>query len=124
MRRATKRSYRRILPLCIVVAAMWLGGCSRFGHHAPGELTQQEMQGKQLYGSYCIECHETNDISLPTKPPKLDGLFHKPTLPSGAPATDDQVRKTIMGGRGVMPPFKAALKSDDIDAIVAYLHTR
>ncbi len=103
---------------------MWLGGCSRFGHRAPGELTQQEMQGKQLYGSYCIECHEANDIPLPAKPPKLDGLFHKPTLPSGAPATDDQVRKTIMGGRGVMPPFEAALKSDDIDAIVAYLHTR
>jgi mono/diheme cytochrome c family protein len=103
---------------------MWLGGCSRFGHRASGELTQQEMQGKQLYGSYCTECHDANDIPLPTKPPKLVGLFHKPTLPSGAPATDEQVRKTIMGGRGVMPPFGGALKSDDIDAIVAYLHTR
>ncbi|MGO9639833.1 MAG: c-type cytochrome [Candidatus Acidiferrales bacterium] len=108
----------------MAVAAVWLGGCSRFGHRAPGELSEQEMQGKQLYDTHCSQCHEATEIQLPAKPPKLDGLFHKPTLPSGAPATDDQVRKTIGEGRGIMPPFGAALKSDYVDAIVAYLHTR
>jgi len=98
--------------------------CSRFRHHASNELTAQEKQGQELFTSSCAPCHVTNEIPLPTKPPNLDGLFRKPTLPSGAPATDDQVRKTIREGRGVMPPFASALQEDDINAIVAYLHTR
>jgi len=124
MRRTSRRNLQRSLPLCVTVAAMWLGGCSRSGHHGSGQPTEQQLQGKEIFTSSCGPCHETNEIPLPTKPPKLDGLFHKPTLPSGAPATDDQVRKTITQGRGVMPPFGEALKSEEIDAVVAYLHTR
>jgi len=117
------KSYSALFAAMLAVT-IGIAGCSRFGHHASGQLSEQQLEGKQLFTSSCGPCHETNEIPLPTKPPKLDGLFQKPTLPSGAPATDDQVRKTIMGGRGVMPPFGDALKSDEIDAIVAYLHTR
>jgi mono/diheme cytochrome c family protein len=54
----------------------------------------------------------------------LDGIFQRPSLPSGAPATDAQVRSTILGGRsGIMPPFQNDLDSQDIDDIIEYLHT-
>ena len=112
------------LLAAILAAAMGVTGCSKSGHPVGAELSAQQAQGKQIFTSTCGPCHDTNEIPLPTKPPKLDGLFHKATLPSGAPATDDQVRKTITEGRGVMPPFGAALKSGEIDAILAYLHTK
>jgi hypothetical protein len=58
------------------------------------------------------------------QPPLLDGIFQRPSLPSGAPATDAQVRSTILGGRsGIMPPFQNALDSQDIGDIIEYLHT-
>jgi mono/diheme cytochrome c family protein len=34
------------------------------------------------------------------------------------------VRKTITEGRGIMPPFGPVLQPDEMDALIAYLHTR
>jgi mono/diheme cytochrome c family protein len=56
--------------------------------------------------------------------PLLNGIFQRPSLPSGAPATDDQVRSTILEGRsGIMPPFQDDLSSQDISDIIEYLHS-
>jgi len=58
------------------------------------------------------------------QPPLLYGIFQRPSLPSGAPATDAQVRSTILGGRsGIMPAFQNDLDSQDTDDIIKYLHT-
>jgi mono/diheme cytochrome c family protein len=43
-------------------------------------------------------------------------------LPSGAPATDEQVRKTIIQGLGTMPAFDQRLSDEDISDLVKYLH--
>lgn len=101
-----------------VLSALGLTACSR--HPSSEEISR----GKAIYTTNCALCHESNAISLPTQPPKLDGLFSKPNLPSGAPATDAQVRKTITEGRGIMPPFGPVLQPDEMDALIAYLHTR
>jgi len=58
------------------------------------------------------------------QPPLLNGIFQRPFLPSGAPATDAQVRSTILAGRGgIMPPFQNDLSNQDISDILEYLHS-
>ena len=56
--------------------------------------------------------------SLLKDPPKLDGLFRKQTLPSGAPATDEQVRDVILHGRGITPPFEQSLDAEDLNDLL------
>ena len=113
---------RKAIPYILVAAilsAMGLVSCS----HSNSNAAQIE-RGKEIFDTSCAPCHEASNITLPTQPPKLDGLFQKSTLPSGAPATDAQVRATITNGRGIMPPFGPVIHDDDMDALIAYLHTR
>ncbi len=51
------------------------------------------------------------------------GVFKKPSLPSGAAATDERVTATILHGRGLMPALGNTLDQQDTDDILAYLHT-
>jgi len=43
-------------------------------------------------------------------------------LPSGAPATDEQVHHTIIAGLRTMPAFNQLVTDTDADDIVRYLH--
>jgi len=94
----------------------------------PGDEKNQAVaaaeQGKALYDMHCAACHEDTKLDLAKKPPKLDGLFERRTLPSGAPATGEQVRKTILEGRGIMPPFGQTLSKEDVDNLLAHLRTK
>jgi len=87
------------------------------------QLSNAEIHGQWLYDGHCAECHENPHPELHKQPPNLHGLFSHKTLPSGAPATDEQVRKTIIEGRGTMPAFDRRLREDDVkDLIIQYLH--
>jgi mono/diheme cytochrome c family protein len=100
-------------------------GCSRLGSTNGALVQEAPLRGKQLYEQYCAMCHDaTEDLHLVKDPPKLDGLFRKQALPSGAPATDEQVRKTILDGLGIMPPFEQNLDAEDVNDLLRYLHTR
>jgi len=77
-----------------------------------------------VYQKFCATCHDAAGLELIKEPPRLDGLFRKKTFPSGAPATDDELRKVILQGRGTMPPFERTLSGDDVNALVRYMHTR
>jgi len=79
--------------------------------------------GEALFVMHCANCHENEQPDLRKQPPRLDGLFQSKKLPSGAPATDAQVRKTIIEGRGTMPAFHQRLSERDVEALVSYLHT-
>jgi mono/diheme cytochrome c family protein len=82
----------------------------------------EETRGEALYQLHCASCHETPPPDLLKEPPKLTGLFSKKTLPSGAPATDEQVRMVIVGGLRTMPAFQGRLQEQDIRDLIAYLH--
>jgi mono/diheme cytochrome c family protein len=107
-----------------LVLAISVTGCSRLGSASGAPVQEAPLRGKQLYDQYCAMCHDAADLHLIKDPPKLDGLFRKATLPSGAPATDEQVRKTILDGRGIMPPFEQNLDAEDVNGLLRYLHTR
>ena len=85
---------------------------------------QADYRPQYVYQKYCATCHDATNLHLIKDPPRLDGLFRKNVFPSGAPATDDELRNVIRHGRETMPPFEATLSGDDINALVRYLHRR
>jgi mono/diheme cytochrome c family protein len=86
------------------------------------EQRRAERRGRELFQLNCAPCHEAPKLDLKKQPPKLEGLFQSKTLPSGAPATDEQVRKTIIQGIGTMPAFDQRLSDEDVNDLVKYLH--
>jgi len=105
------------LILAAAIAAA-LAGC----RPAP-KLTDQQAEGKHLYNIGCAHCHEQNDLHLKKVPPSLHGLFKRSTLPEGGPATDAEVERVLMTGKGTMPSFAYQMTKQQTDAVVAYLHT-
>jgi mono/diheme cytochrome c family protein len=102
----------------IALACTILTGC-----HSQPHLTPQQAQGQHVYNVACAHCHEENDLALKKVPPNLHGVFTRKTLPDGAPANDAEVKRVIMNGKGLMPPFQYQMTQDQLNAVVAYLHT-
>jgi mono/diheme cytochrome c family protein len=98
--------------------AMEIMGC----RSAP-KLTAQQAEGKHLYNVGCAHCHEENDLRLKKVPPNLHGLFSRNTLPNSEPATDRDVEQILLSGKGMMPSFAYQMTKEQMDAVVAYLHT-
>lgn len=86
-------------------------------------LTPQQGEGKHLYDVGCAHCHEENDLHLKKVPPSLHGVFSRNTLSEGEPATDAEVEQILMKGKGTMPSFAYQMTKEQMDAVVAYLHT-
>jgi mono/diheme cytochrome c family protein len=54
----------------------------------------------------------------------LKGLFQRQYLPlSGLPANDDRVGEIIRYGRHEMPGYSQTLNPQDLQDLLAYLHT-
>ena len=87
------------------------------------QLTPQQAEGKHLYEGRCAHCHRENDLDLKKVPPNLHGVFSRTALPSGAPATDEQVRHVVLAGKGMMPAFTGRFDDAQMSALLAYLHT-
>ena len=115
----TGRSRTAVLGLGLIAGAALLAGCSWLGDRFADDKTR----GRALFVVHCADCHQAAHPELRKQPPKLEGLFQSKTLPSGAPATDAQVRKTIIEGQGTMPAFDQRLSEKDVDDLVKYLHT-
>jgi len=105
----------RLLPAAL---ALILAGC-----HGQAELTQQQIVGQHLYAVRCAHCHEENDLALKPPPPKIHGAMGRAKLPSGAAATDAEVRRLILVGKGKMPSFSGRFTEEQMAALLAYLHT-
>jgi len=93
------------------------------GCHSARRLTPQQAEGKYLYAVRCAHCHEQNDLNLKKIPPDLHGVFKSASLPSGAPATDAEVRRMVLAGKGLMPSFAGRFTEEQMQALLAYLHT-
>ena len=107
--------------LCLISCSPGSSGSD----HQTVQANQAIFRGRYVYQTYCAACHDaTTNLHLLKDPPRLDGLFRKQTFPSGAPATDDELRNVILHGRGIMPPFEGTVSDDDVAALVQYMHTR
>ena len=93
------------------------------GCHSTPRLTPQQAEGKHLYTVRCAHCHEDNDLNLKKVPPDLHRLFRKATLPGGAPATDAELNRVVLNGKGMMPGFVGRFSDEQMAALIAYLRT-
>ena len=86
-------------------------------------LNPQQVAGRRIYDAECDRCHEPYS-SRGRKGPSLKGVFqHKYLSLSGLPANDDRVSDIIRLGRNEMPAYSQKLSAQDIQDLLAYLHT-
>jgi mono/diheme cytochrome c family protein len=86
-------------------------------------LTPQQSSGRKIYDSRCDRCHEPYS-TRGRKGPGLKGVFqHKYLSLSGLPANDERVTEIIRQGRNEMPGYSQTLNAQDIQDLLAYLHT-
>jgi mono/diheme cytochrome c family protein len=107
---------KRLLSLVLLAAL----GCHPPAPSKP--LTPQEAYGRQVFGALCSSCHYADSEEGLTGP-GLKGLFRKPYLPSGGAANDARVTSVIVRGRAMMPPMGNTLTEEQLNDLLAYLHT-
>lgn len=86
-------------------------------------LNPQQSAGRKLYDAHCDRCHEPYS-SRGKKGPGLKGVFQNKYLSlSGLPANDERVSDIIRLGRNEMPGYSQTLSPQDLQDLLAYLHT-
>lgn len=102
-----------------------ISGCNVERRKSDAELglNPHQAAGRRIYDQSCDRCHEPYS-TRGKKGPGLKGVFqHKYLRLSGLPANDDRVSDIIRLGRNEMPAFSQTLNQQQIDDLLAYLHT-
>ena len=86
------------------------------------QLNAQQRSGYAVYQQDCASCHYANQTG-DLHGPSLFALYRKKYLPSGAPANDDRVSAAITDGHGIMPGFGNQISPQQLQDLLAYLHT-
>jgi mono/diheme cytochrome c family protein len=122
-----KNSRLRIVfvGLAVLLAFAAVSACDVQRRKSDAELglNSQQSSGRKIYDSQCDRCHEPYS-SRGKKGPSLSGVFqHKYLSLSGLPANDERVSDIIRLGRNQMPGYSQTLSAQDIQDLLAYLHT-
>src|SRR5215472_7005384 len=107
-----------------ITAIMVLSACDVEPRKTDAELglNPQQAAGRRVYDSRCAECHFAYSKAN-LKGPSLNGLFKKQFMKNGIPANDERVTDIILLGRAKMPAFQNKLTQQQLDDLLAYLHT-
>jgi mono/diheme cytochrome c family protein len=116
--------------LCLrasVVSAVLLAwsGCEVERRRSDAELglNPQQAAGRRVYDDTCARCHEPYS-SRGKKGPGMKGVFKQQYLPlSGLPANDERVGEIVRNGRSKMEGFGRVLSDQQIQDLLAYMHT-
>jgi mono/diheme cytochrome c family protein len=120
-----KSWFRKSLLLAGLACLLISSACDVERRKSDAELglTPQQSAGRKVYDNYCDRCHEPYS-SHDKKGPSLKGVFKKQFLPvSGMPANNDRVGDIILYGRSKMPGFGQTLDQQQVQDLLAYLHT-
>ncbi len=89
--------------------------------------------GQELFEAYCSRCHgiegdgkgEASNFTYPRPRDFTSGMFKFRSTPSGEPPTDDDLKRTILGGLAGTSMFgwKSKLSETDVEAIIEYIKT-
>jgi mono/diheme cytochrome c family protein len=124
--RLTLKRRRWIAPaLAASLALATLAGCDVERRRSDAELglNPQQATGRKIYDNYCDRCHRP-DSTKGKKGPGLKGVFQHQFLPqTGLPANDERVTDIIRNGRPDMPGYSQVLNQQDMQDLLAYLHT-
>jgi mono/diheme cytochrome c family protein len=109
----------------VIVALLALAGCDAERRKSDAELglNPQQAEGRRLYDNYCDRCHEPYS-SRGKKGPSMKGVFGKQYLSvSGLPANDERMTDIVKNGRAKMEGFRQVMTDQQIQDLLAYLHT-
>jgi DMSO reductase family type II enzyme heme b subunit len=94
---------------------------------------EENTLGKELFEAYCARCHgfegdgkgEASNFTYPRPRDFTAGMFKFRSTPSGEPPTDDDLKRTILGGLAGTSMFgwKNKLGESDVEAIIEYIKT-
>jgi len=113
-----------IAVLCCFLLVI-LSACKAERRRSDAELglDPKQASGRHIYDQYCDRCHAPYS-SRGRQGPSLEGVFKKPYLSmSGMPANDDRLRDIVMLGRNKMDGFGNVLTPEQVNDLLAYLHT-
>jgi mono/diheme cytochrome c family protein len=116
---------RKASILTIVVFLVLLAGCGKdpeLQTDAELGLNAQQAHGRRVFKLYCSLCHSAYS-SKGLKGPSLKGMYKKEYLPSGLITNDQFVEQTIIRGRNMMPALGNSLTQQQLEDLMAYLHT-
>jgi mono/diheme cytochrome c family protein len=115
----------RYLRIGLLLLLSFSLGCEVERRKSDAELglNSQQISGRHIYDQYCERCHAAYS-SHGRKGPSLKGVFRQHYLSkSGLPANDARVSEIIRIGRNNMEGYGQVLTPEQIDALLAYLHT-
>jgi mono/diheme cytochrome c family protein len=123
----SKLEHRRVWLLLSLAIGFLMStlGCTVERRKTDAELglTPQQAAGRRVYDERCDRCHEPYS-TRGKKGPSLKGIFKRPYMPeSGLPANDERATDIIRYGRSKMPGFSEVLTQEQIDDLLAYMHT-
>ena len=111
------------LAAYITLAALPACDVERRKSDAELGLNAQQSVGRKIYDNHCDRCHRPYSTKG-KKGPGLKGVFQHQYLPkTGLPANDDRVIDIIRNGRPDMPGYSQVLSAQDIQNLLAYMHT-
>jgi len=111
--------------MAALLALSTLAGCDVERRKSDAELglNPQQAAGRKIYDNDCDRCHRP-DSTKGKKGPGLKGMFQRPYLPqTGLPANDDRVSDIIRNGRPDMPGYSQVMSAQDMQDLLAYMHT-
>lgn len=123
--RSKGRAGSFLAALVSLLALVVLSACDLERRKSDAELglNSQQAAGRQIYDHYCDRCHEPYS-KHGKKGPGLKGVFQNKYLSlSGLPANDERVTDIIRLGRNEMPAYAQTLSAQDLQDLLAYLHT-
>lgn len=109
----------------IAILALLLLGCDVQRRKSDAELglNPQQAAGRRIYDEYCDRCHAPYS-TRGRQGPGLKGVFKRQYLPmSGFPANDARVGEIIRIGRNKMEGYGKVLTEQQIQDLLAYMHT-
>ena len=109
---------------CILLA-LCFASCAPERRKSDAELglNAQQAAGRRIYDQYCDRCHEPY-ASRGKQGPSMKGFFKRQYMElSGLPANDARTREIILYGRSQMPGYGQVLNQQQVEELLAYLHT-
>jgi mono/diheme cytochrome c family protein len=124
-KRQTRIRNLKLFAVCFLFSIVVLTGCDVQRRKSDAELglNPQQIAGRRIYDNYCDRCHAPYS-SRGRQGPSMKGVFQRQYLPmSGMPANDDRVTDIVRMGRNKMPGYAQVLSQQQINDLLAYLHT-
>ncbi len=116
--------YRYGWAVLLLLSFVLLFGCEMERRKSDAELglNPQQASGRRIFDRNCARCHEAYS-SRGLQGPSLKGIYKRKYFPSGLPANDDRMSDVILMGKSKMPSFRPSISDQQLQDLIAYLHT-